>query len=388
MAARAAAGGAGNGGVLMSPEERNVPLASETRVYPFAFTGDAKEYFRIWIVNLFLSVVTLGIYSAWAKVRKKRYFYGNTWVADANFDYHGEAIAILKGRVIAVLALIAYNVSGHYLPRLGMFVLLILMVAAPWLIVRSMQFNAVNSSYRNLRFGFHGRYLEGLRAIAPLLLSPLLVLLFPPLERGRVPASGTEFALLLLPSLPIIIFYPYVMGAIKRFQVRRSTYGSAAFDIAVKIRSFYRIYLTAGFFLIVISVAAGVMAFALMMVPQIAWLLMLLSYLLTAAVIFGYTRTRVANLTFNSTVLGANVRFVSSLSARKLAWIYFVNLLAIVISLGLLVPWAAMRAARYRVSCLSLRSRDDLEGFLGSVARPVGATADQVGEFFEVDLSL
>jgi uncharacterized membrane protein YjgN (DUF898 family) len=46
--------------------------------HPFEFGGDAREYFRIWIVNLALSVVTLGIFSAWAKVRSERYFYGNT----------------------------------------------------------------------------------------------------------------------------------------------------------------------------------------------------------------------------------------------------------------------------------------------------------------------
>ncbi len=32
----------------------------------FRFTGNGGEYFRIWIVNLMLTIVTLGIYSAWA----------------------------------------------------------------------------------------------------------------------------------------------------------------------------------------------------------------------------------------------------------------------------------------------------------------------------------
>lgn len=44
---------------------------AEIRVRPFSFTGSAGEYFRIWIVNIALSIVTLGIYSAWAKVRTK-----------------------------------------------------------------------------------------------------------------------------------------------------------------------------------------------------------------------------------------------------------------------------------------------------------------------------
>ena len=69
---------------------------SLSREEAFTFTGSGSEYFRIWIVNLILSVVTLGIYSAWAKVRRLEYFYRNTRVAGASFDYHGRPLAILK----------------------------------------------------------------------------------------------------------------------------------------------------------------------------------------------------------------------------------------------------------------------------------------------------
>ena len=78
----------------------------------FSFTGSGSEYFRIWIVNLILSVVTLGIYSAWAKVRRLEYLYRNTRVAGASFDYHGRPLAILKGRIIAVLLFGGYTAAG------------------------------------------------------------------------------------------------------------------------------------------------------------------------------------------------------------------------------------------------------------------------------------
>ena len=39
---------------------------------PMRFTGIGWEYFRIWVVNMLLTLLTLGIYSAWAKVRKAR----------------------------------------------------------------------------------------------------------------------------------------------------------------------------------------------------------------------------------------------------------------------------------------------------------------------------
>ena len=45
---------------------------------PFQFDGKATEYFGIWIVNILLTIITIGIYTAWAKVRTNRYFYGKT----------------------------------------------------------------------------------------------------------------------------------------------------------------------------------------------------------------------------------------------------------------------------------------------------------------------
>ena len=49
----------------------------------FTFNGTAKEWFGIWIVNLLLSIVTIGIYSAWAKVRTKSIFTGIPLLGDA-----------------------------------------------------------------------------------------------------------------------------------------------------------------------------------------------------------------------------------------------------------------------------------------------------------------
>jgi uncharacterized membrane protein YjgN (DUF898 family) len=364
------------------------PPAPALRVYQVTFTGNAREYFRIWIVNLFLSVITLGIYSPWAKVRKRRYFCGNTWIADANFDYHGNPLAILKGRVIAVLALVAYNATSHYLPRLGTGVLLALMAAAPWLIVRSLQFNAENTSYRNLRFHFHGRYREGLRAIAPLLLSPLLALVLPAIEPGQTPRSGLDFAILFAPSLPFLIFYPYVVASVKRFHIRNSTYGTTPFAFSASTEDFYIAYFLGGLIFIAGSIAAGFAAFATLAIPMGGWVAVPIAYMFAGSIFFGYTHSRIGNITFNASRLGGNVRFVSKLKALKLGWIYFSNLMAMAVSFGLLVPWAVMRTAKYRASCLNVDCAGDLDGFLADASRPVTATGDQLGEFFDVDLSL
>ena len=120
-----------------------MPYAQEPVRYEPEFTGRAGEFFGIWFVNLSLSILTLGIYSAWAKVRTERYFYGNTRLAGAAFEYFASPIAILKGRLIAyaVVAVLVIRLTAasstpgvrsstrctrawqaaHVIPETGMF---------------------------------------------------------------------------------------------------------------------------------------------------------------------------------------------------------------------------------------------------------------------------
>jgi Zn-dependent protease with chaperone function len=91
----------------------------------FEFKGNGSEYFRIWVVNILLSVVTLGIYSAWAKVRRKQYFYGNTRVNGAGFEYLGSPAKILKSRlIVGGLLVITGDASGTSRVFLGLPVML------------------------------------------------------------------------------------------------------------------------------------------------------------------------------------------------------------------------------------------------------------------------
>jgi uncharacterized membrane protein YjgN (DUF898 family) len=362
-------------------------------VEPFHFTGKAGEYFGIWIVNLFLTIVTLGIYSAWAKVRKKRYFYGNTWVAGANFDYHGNPVAILKGRLLAFAAFVAYTLAGHYSPKVAALIALAIMPAVPWLLVRSFAFNALNSSHRNLRFHFRAGYREGFRAIWPLFLVPALVLVLPQLDPQAPPKeiSAGMFVAALLPAIVLAVFYPYVVARVNRLRIDHGRYGTAPFACGARTGQFYVIYVIAGvlafgaIFIMGALLGAGV---ALAQGAGVALAFVPVVYIVAFGLIFAFTRSRVSNLVFNSTVLAGRVRFASRLKARKLAAIYVGNAVAIVATVGLLIPWAAIRTARYRAECLQLECEGSLESFAADVAAHVSATGEEMGDMFDVDLSL
>ncbi|WP_419905223.1 DUF898 family protein [Kiloniella sp.] len=92
---------------------------SEDTFEKFKFSGNANEWFGIWIVNLLLSIMTIGIYSAWAKVRRRKYFANHTYVADRNFDYHATGKQILIGRLIIIGVYILFNIVLIAAPTIG-----------------------------------------------------------------------------------------------------------------------------------------------------------------------------------------------------------------------------------------------------------------------------
>ena len=92
----------------------NHPTPPRRQGFP-EFTGSGQEYFGIWIVNVVLSIITLGLYVPWARVRTRRYFYENTNLFGSPFEYLAEGRQIFLGYLIVVVLYLAYTVSGTFL---------------------------------------------------------------------------------------------------------------------------------------------------------------------------------------------------------------------------------------------------------------------------------
>ena len=108
-------------------------------------------------LNILLTIITLGIYLPWAKVRNKRYFYGNTVLDTHNFEYHATGKQLFFGYLIAMGIFIVFTILSSIAPVISIIIVPILLVAMPWIIWRSIKFNNAMSSYRNIRFGFEGK---------------------------------------------------------------------------------------------------------------------------------------------------------------------------------------------------------------------------------------
>jgi uncharacterized membrane protein YjgN (DUF898 family) len=307
---------------------REREIAAGPRRAGVAFSGSAGEYFRIWIVNVALTVVTLGIYSAWAKVRKLRYFYGNTSIEDGHFDYHAKPKAILIGRLIAVGFLLIYYLSSQYVPMLGLLIILLVILGIPWLMVRSMVFQLRNTSYHGLRFNFQRNYADSFKTFYGGALITVVTLGF---------------------GAPTAIYMR------NKFAAVNAGYGNTQFAWSGTQGEFYSIvWKSIGLTFI------GAVLIAIVLVPMMSALipqqlpadagmqpgapaamfttLITLPLFLFYAAIGVYVQVRLKNYVWSTLSLRES-RFESTLSVRKMLWLYLSNAAAIIFSIGLLAPW-------------------------------------------------
>ena len=340
------------------------------------FTGQGGDYFRIWIVNLLLSVLTLGIYSAWAKVRRMQYFYRNTQLAGASFDYHGDPIAILKGRLIAIGLLLAYNWSPQVSMQLFGITLLLLLAIMPWLLRQSFRFRLHNSSYRGLRFRFSG-------------------------------ALGTAYKVFLLHGffalITLYIAAPLFHQRLKKYQHNHSHYGKSAFSFDARVSQFYGAYamvivLFVGMMISIVGAGAyaGYQAAKLAKEGGVAadptammgvMVVVIGAFFVGMLLIGPLWQSRLQNLIWNNTRLGEH-RFRSEMAAWPLLGIYLSNFLLILLTLGFYKPWADVRLARYRASTIPLLPASDLDQFVAAQEQTMAATGEEAAEFFDFDIGL
>ncbi len=331
---------------------------------PFRFTGEAGEYFRIWIVNVALTLLTLGIYAAWAKVRKRRWLWGNTQLGGRSFEYTGNPLAILKGNLIFGAGAVLYYLASGAEPLLALLPVLAMWLVYPWLFQKAMRFNAYNTRHRNIRFGFRGGVGESYRV---------------------------NLGLALLVPLTLGLIWPYLQYRQKRYQLGHLAFGATPFRFDGRPGPFYATFARA----FLLALAAGILglffgaAVSATLKDQVAvWVGVALVYLGAGAAFGVFYATRITNYVADHTALDGVATLHSSLRAREVLLLEAGNLLAIAGTLGLAIPWATVRRARYRWSHLEARLTGPIEVVLAAPAGQPGALGEVAADQLDIDISL
>ncbi len=341
----------------------------------YQFQGKTGEFFGIWIVNVIFTALTLGIYSAWAKVRTYQYIYNNNIIDGHRFTYLAKPMQILKSRIIALLLSIAFALISQISPTVSIALIIGLVIAMPYLICSSLRFDLRMTSHRNVRFNFTGRYGEA------------------------------ALCFLVLPIVSVFTLYlllPYSLKRMDQFIIGNISYGNKAITTNLSTKTYYKASFITFLLSLVVMAIVGVLfsgTFMTAFSPEAAdpenqlALMTNLAYIYVIFILFftgikAYYQAKIRNHIFNQSELPDVAKFSSNIPVIKLAWLQLSNLFAFIFSLGLAIPWIVIRNLTFYVNYTQIYLLADADKVIDELTENTSALGDEVANVFDIDVSL
>ncbi len=307
------------------------------------YQGTGGGLFALVLKNALLSIVTLSIYSFWARNAMRAFHYSHTELGNEPFTYHGTGGELLRGwlKAMGVLMLLAVLFGA------GVALLLPQMDAAPPFALMAVAYAlaivlvlyAVNSarryrfsrsSWRGIRFSFHG-------------------------ETGAF--MGMMLRGIALTIVTLGFYAPFFASERRAFLVSHARFGSEPFVYEGTGRDLFGQYIKA----------------VLLTIPTLG-----LYWIWYAAFQHRYfwSHTRIAGARFISTVQGGDL-FV----------LHLTNMLLVTFTLGIGTPWAAVRMHRFGADNLMLRGAPEWATIAQSM-QAAGAAGEGLAEGLDVDVGI
>ena len=348
----------------IAPGPGSFTPAGELTEMRLEFTGRGGEYFMIWLTNTVLTILTLGIYSAWAKVKRNRYFYGHTKLDGTGFEYLADPKRILLGRIIALALLIAFGLAD-LVPLLALPAALAAMLIMPWLMNNALRFRMHNTAYRNIRFRFKARYGE---AFAVYILWPALA------------------------AISLGLLWPCMLRRHQRFAAEHTAYGATSFYFHAPLKPYYEML---GLMVLAYIVTIVVLVILVLLFPvssenssfAAGSIISLPIFGLLFLIIGSIQKTAAANILYRSTSIAGH-RFNADLRIGGFFRLLLVNTILTVLTLGLYSPWAKVKMTKYKVDHIKFLANGDLGQFAAAEKEKVSALGEEIGAMLDLEIGL
>jgi len=306
-----------------------------------SFHGKGCELFVIYLFNLFLSLVTLGIYYFWGKVKIRNYLFSHTEFWQERFVYHGTGkellLGFLKALLLFFIPLYALNAvpalleAGPVIQAIATALTYgIAMVFVPVAMVGARRYRLSRTSWRGIRFSFRGQAWEFIKIFG----------------LGSI-----------LSTITLGLYFPFFDANRYHFMVSQSYFGSQKFDFDGRGKDLFRPFLFA----------------ILLTLPTLGlyW--------------FWYWAKR-QRYYWEHTCCGP-ARFRSTVTGRALMNLHLANFLIALVTLGLGWPWVLIRKIRFACKYLTLEGLMDLAE-IHQDAKQATATGEALSGFLDADFSL
>ncbi len=388
--------------------------------YRLRFSGTGGEYFRVWIVNLLLSSVTLGLYTPWARRRTARYFYDHTLIADSPLEFTAPLRKMVVSFILFVLLYLAYKIAAETGQDTTVLVFIVTAaLLAPYLWGSAMRFRLASTRWRGLQLHFTARWREVYLASWPIFVMAALWIAInfglevlaadlaaPPVRKPRgvtfpvvsAPMWGLIGLGLLLSLLCIIrVEFNY-----KSLLVLRAGIGQQRGRWKPVYSDFVRIWgatvlvALAGVALVLGLAGGAIYTLQAMFSSARGQALFLLVFLVVLATLLGlilasaparaYREARMFRLIWSNVGLGQIARFKCDLSHWAFMRLRIKNVLLTLLTVGFYRPFARVSEYRMKADSVTLHVKGGLDQLVGELVRQQDGLGDALADVAGLDI--
>ncbi len=393
--------------------------------YRLRFSGSGGEYFRVWIVNLLLSIVTLGLYTPWARRRTARYFYDHTMIADSPLEFTAPLRKMVVSFILFALLYVAYQIAAETgQDTMVAFFIGAAALLAPYIWGSAMRFRLASTRWRGLQLQFAARWKDVYLASWPIFvmaaiwvgitygLDTLAADLPTPPARPQRSAPGPAWPVVSAPMWGLIatglvlsvLCIIRVEFNYKSLLVLRAGIGKQHGRWKPVYSDFVRIWAaTVVVFLagvaLTLALAAGLFFSAqatfnavrgmgplLFLFIFIAAIIVLLALIIASAPARAYREARMFKLIWSNVGLSHIARFKCDLRHWAYVRLRIKNLLLTVLTLGFYRPFARVSEYRMKADSVTLHVKGGLDQLVGELVRQQDAMGDALADMAGLDI--
>lgn len=344
----------------------------------FNFSGNGKDLFIIRLVNLMLSIVTLGLYYPWAKAKTLKYLYSETHLDEEPFTFHGTGKEMFKGfvKIMAIILFLYFLPTVVRLSGASMSLVLLatlitfvgFMVLIPFAIHGTVRYRMSRSSYRGIHFGYRGSLKE---------------------------LSRIYYWNLFLSVITLGIYVPWMTVKLRGYVMSNIRYGSKEFN-----------YYPDGGELFLINLKYGVLSFiAVMLIGFILGgslgtssgieddflykiAVFYFFFLITILFVQGFYQKDVFNFHFNRTSISdeSEHRFFGMMENSEVFSFLIKNVPLLFFTAGIAWPWVQTNLLRMVFYNLQIEGTLNLDNVEQTEASFTDASGEDLGDFLDLDI--
>lgn len=304
------------------------------QVRNLSFSGSAQTLFGMWIVNVLLTFLTLGIYYFWAKVKVRTYILSQTSFDGHRFAYHGTGYELLvgwfKGALLFGLPWVVLNyglwfvdLSDNIQIAASILSWFIILAFPPFIQVWSLRYRLSRTSWCGIRFSFRGRLSDYF----------------------KIWAKGITLTI-----LTAGLYYPFFATQTRAFMVTNSRLGNRPFTFDGKASQLFKVFFQS-FQLVLFFGGLGAFFWWMRDSPIILMLIGLV--LIGPPLMWLFIIAEQRRFFWNHTCF-TQCRFQSTVNSDNLLILKLSNLGLLLLSFGLAWPWVRIRSHRFALEHLIL----------------------------------